>query len=130
MIVVDASAILEVLLRTRAARRIEERIFEAGQTLHAPHLIDLEILQVLRRYAANREISAERGREAVNDLAAFRLRRWAHDILLTRIWGLRQNLTAYDAAYVALAEALEAPLLTRDTRLASAPGIRARVEVA
>ena len=69
-------------------------------------------------------------REALDDLAAFRLRRWAHDALALRIWELRQNLTAYDAAYIALAEALGAPLLTRDRRLASAPGIRARVEVA
>jgi predicted nucleic acid-binding protein len=67
---------------------------------------------------------------ALDDLAAFRLRRWAHDALTFRIWDLRQNLTAYDAAYVALAEALGAPFLTRDERLASAPGIRTRVEVA
>ena len=130
MIVVDASAILEVLLRTPAAAVIEDRLFERGETLHAPHLVDLEILQVLRRYAAAGEISAERAREALDDLAAFRLHRWAHDALAMRIWGLRQNLTAYDAAYIALAEALGAPLLTRDRRLASAPGIRTRVEVA
>ena len=130
MIVVDASAMLEVLLRTPAAPAIEERLFEGGETLHAPHLIDLEVVQVLRRYAAAGEISAERAREALDDLAAFRLRRWAHEPLTLRIWDLRQNLTAYDAAYVALAEALSAPLLTRDRRLASAPGIRARVEVA
>jgi predicted nucleic acid-binding protein len=130
VIVVDASALLEVLLRTPAARSIEERVFERGETLHAPHLVDLEIAQVLRRYAAAGDISADRGREALDDLAAFRLRRWAHDALVMRIWDLRRNLTAYDAAYVALAEALDAPLLTRDRRLASAPGIRARVEVA
>ena len=115
MIVVDASAILEVLLRTPAAAVIEDRLFERGETLHAPHLVDLEILQVLRRYAAAGEISAERAREALDDLAAFRLHRWAHDALALRIWGLRQNLTAYDAAYIALAEALGAPLLTRET---------------
>ena len=130
MIVVGASALLEVLLRTPAARNIEERLFEPGETLHAPHLVDLEIAQVLRRYAAAGQISADRGREALDDLAAFRLRRWAHDALVMRIWDLRRNLTAYDAAYVALAEALAAPLLTRDRRLASAPGIFARVEVA
>ena len=130
MIVVDASAILEVLLRTPPAPAIEERLFERGEALHAPHLIDLEVLQVLRRYAAAGEISSQRAREALDDLAAFRLRRWAHDALALRIWELRQNLTAYDAAYIALAEALGALLLTRDRRLASAPGIRARVEVA
>ena len=130
MIVVDASAILEVLLRTPAAPAIEERLFERGEALHAPHLIDLEVLQVLRRYAAAGEISAERAREALDDLAAFRLHRWAHDALALRIWGLRQSFTAYAAAYIALAEALGAPLLTRDRRVASAPGIRVRVEVA
>ncbi len=130
MIVADASAILEVLLRTPAAPAIEARLFEPGEALHAPHLIDLEVLQVLRRYAAAGEISAARAREALDDLAAFRLRRWAHDPLAQRIWELRQNLTAYDAAYVALAEALGAPLLTRDRRMVSAPGIRTRVEVA
>ena len=81
MIVVDASAMLEVLLRTPAAPAIEERLFEGGETLHAPHLIDLEVVQVLRRYAAAGEISAERAREALDDLAAFRLRRWAHERL-------------------------------------------------
>jgi predicted nucleic acid-binding protein len=130
VIVVDASALLEVLLRTAAARSIEERLFEPGQTLHAPHLVDLEVAQVLRRYAAAGQIAPGRGREALDDLAAIRLRRWAHDALVMRIWDLRQILTAYDAVYVALAEALGAPLLTRDRRLASAPGIRARVEVA
>ena len=130
MIVVDASAILEVLLRTPAAPAIEKRLFERGETLHAPHLIDLEVLQVMRRYAAAGEISAKRAREALDDLAAFRMRRWPHDALTLRIWDLRQNFTAYDAAYVALAEALGALLLTRDRRLASAPGIRTRVEVA
>jgi predicted nucleic acid-binding protein len=113
-----------------SAPAIEERLFERGETLHAPHLVDLEVLQVLRRYAAAGEISAERAREALDDLAAFRLRRWAHDALALRIWELRQSLAAYDAAYVALAEALSAPLLTRDRRLALAPGIRAHVEVA
>jgi predicted nucleic acid-binding protein len=129
VIVVDASAILEVLLRTPAAPAIEERLFTRGETLHSPHLIDLEVLQVLRRYAAAGEISAERAREALDDLAAFRLRRWAHDALALRIWELR-HLTAYDAAYIALAEALGAPLLTRDRRLASAPGVWTHVEVA
>jgi len=129
VIVVDASALLEVLLRTPVARSIEERLFEPGQSLHAPHLVDLEIAQVLRRYAAGGQISAGRGREALDDLASFRLRRWPHESLIMRIWDLRRNLTAYDAAYVALAEALDAPLLTRDRRLATAPGIRARVEV-
>ena len=85
--------------------------------------------QVIRRYAAGGEIGAARGRQALADLADFPLRRYPHDFLLGRMWQLRHNLTAYDAAYVALAEALGIPLLTRDRRLAAATGHRARVEV-
>ena len=129
MIVADASALLEVLLRTPAAQGVQERLFEPGQTLHAPHLVDLEVAQVLRRYAAAGQISDARGCQALDDLAAFRLRRWPHEPLIPRVWELRQSLAAYAAAYVALAEALDAPLLTRDRRLASALGLRARVEI-
>ena len=129
MIVVDASALLEALLRTPAADSVEDRLFAPGQTLHAPHLLDVEVAQVIRRYAANGEIDGERGRMALADLADFPLRRYPHDFLLPRIWDLRSNLTAYDAAYVALAEALDAPLLTRDRRLAAAAGHRAQIEL-
>jgi predicted nucleic acid-binding protein len=129
MIVVDASAMIEVLLRTPAAAAVDARLFEPGETLHAPHLLDVEVAQVIRRYVANGDIDANRGREALDDLADLRLRRYPHDLLLPRIWELRHNLTAYDAAYVALAEALDAPLLTRDRRLAAAAGVSARVEL-
>jgi predicted nucleic acid-binding protein len=130
VIVVDASALLEVLLRTPAAAGVERRLFEPAQTLHVPHLLDVEIAQVMRRYALGGEISAQRGRLALADLADFPLHRYPHAVLLRRVWDLRHNLTAYDAVYVALAEALGAPLLTRDQRLASAAGHRARVELA
>ena len=129
MIVVDASAIIEVLLRTPAAAAVDARLFEPGETLLAPHLLDVEVAQVVRRYVANGDVDADRGREALDDLAALRLRRYPHDLLLPRIWALRHNLTAYDAAYVALAEALDAPLLTRDRRLAAAAGVSARIEL-
>jgi predicted nucleic acid-binding protein len=129
MIVVDASALLEALLRTPAAKAVEKFLFDPRQTLHAPHLLDVEITQVVRRYAANGEIDGERGRVALVDLVDFPLCRYAHDFLLPRIWDLRNNLTAYDAVYVALAEALDAPLLTRDRRLAGAAGHHARVEL-
>ena len=129
MIVVDASAVLEVLLRTLVAPAIERRLFAAGESLHAPHLIDIEVAQALRRYAAAGDMSAERGREALEDLTDLSLRRYPHDVLLPRVWELRANLTAYDAVYVALAEALGAPLITRDRRLASAAGRHATVEV-
>ena len=129
MIVVDASALLEVLLRTPAAKAVENRLFAPDQTLHAPHLLDLEVAQVLRRYAANQDIDSGRGRIALTDLADLSVRRYPHDFLLPRIWELRDNLTAYDAAYVALAEALDAPLLTRDKRLAAAAGHHAQIEL-
>ena len=103
-------------------------IFADSETLHAPHLIDLEIAQVLRRYVRSAAISAERGAEALADLVDFPLTRYPHHVLLPRIWQMRHGLTAYDAAYLALAEALEAPLLTRDRALARVSR-RIRVEV-
>ena len=120
MIVIDASALLEVLLRTQGARAIEARIFAPGETLHAPHLLDIEVAQVIRRFAGRGEITDSRGREALDDLANLTIRRYPHQLLLPRIWALRANFTAYDGAYVALAEALDAPLLTCDQRLATA----------
>jgi len=129
LIVVDASALIEVLLRTPAARTVENRLFAPGQTLHAPHLLDIEVAQVIRRYAARGEIDGERGRAALADLSDLPLQRYPHDFLLPRVWDLRNNLTAYDAVYVALAEALDAVLLTRDQRLAAAAGHHAGVEL-
>ena len=127
MIVVDASAILELLLNTRRATRVSERLFVAGETLHAPHLLDLEVAQVLRRYATAGALTEQRGDQALGDLRDLPLERYPHNLFLDRIWELRHNLTAYDAAYVALAEALAAPLVTRDAALARARH-RARVE--
>jgi predicted nucleic acid-binding protein len=129
VIVVDASALLEVLLNTRDADRVSDRLFASGETLHVPHLIDLEVAQVLRRYAASGVLTADRGAQALQDLTDFPLIRYPHDPLLPRIWELRHNLTAYDAAYVALAEALGAPLVTRDAALAGARGHSATVEL-
>lgn len=129
MIAVDASAILEILLRTERGDRVESRLLAPGESLCAPHLLDVEVAQVLRRYAAAGKLTSERGRQALDDLGEFPLHRYPHDWLLPRVWELRHNLTAYDAAYLALAEALEAPLVSCDGRLASAPGHAARVEI-
>ena len=129
MIVVDASAIIEVLLGTPDSGRVMERLFASGETLHAPHLLDLEVAQVLRRYALAGELDSARGLEALEDLADLPLTRYPHDLLLPRIWELRRNLTAYDAAYVALAEALAAPLVTRDAALVSMRVHHATVEL-
>jgi len=120
--------LLEVLLQTPAARRVSRILFAPNQTLHAPHLLDVEVAQVLRRYVRSAVISAERGAEALSDLADFPLARYPHFVLLARIWQLRQGLTAYDAAYVALAEALDARLVTRDRALARTSS-QVRVEV-
>jgi predicted nucleic acid-binding protein len=129
MIVVDASAVLDVLLRRSITLEIEERLFSPGESWHAPHIVDLEVAQVLRRHTTVGDMTPERGRQALDDLSALPLTRYRHDVLLPRIWELRHNATAYDAAYLALAEALAAPLVTRDVRLAGIPGHRAAIEL-
>jgi len=129
VIVVDASAVLELLLRTPAADRVAERVLAPTETLHAPHLVDLEVAQVVRRYVRSGEIDEPRGAVALADLGDLPIRRYRHDIFLSRIWELRGAVTAFDAAYLALSEALSAPLITRDARLASAPGHEATVEL-
>ena len=129
MIVVDASALLELLLNTPSGPLVARRLFAENETLHAPHLLDVEVAQVLRRYALSGELNPTRGRQALEDLADFPITRYPHDLLLSRIWELRHNITAYDAAYIALAEALAVPLLTRDAGLASATGHRAHIEL-
>ena len=128
MIVVDASAILELLLNTPHATRVAERLFAARETLHAPHLLDLEVVQVLRRHAAAGALSEQRVIQALEDLGDLPLERYPHHLFVDRIWALRHNLTAYDAVYVALAEALAAPLVTRDAALARGRH-QARVEI-
>jgi len=129
VIVVDASAVLEVLLVTPVGVRVGERIFAPGEALHAPHLLDVEVAQVLRRLLLAGDLTAGRGQEALEDLADLRLTRHPHRPFLARIWELRHNVTAYDAAYVALAEALGAPLLTCDAPLARSAGHTARIEL-
>ena len=129
MIVLDASAAVAVLLNVGPeARLIRERISQPDETLHVPHLFEVEVLHAVRRHNLGGALPAERMRLALN-----RLRQTAHPLphtsFLDRIWELRENLTAYDAAYVALAEALKASLVTTDARLAQAPGNRATVEL-
>lgn len=129
MIVIDASAVLELLFRTEGGDAVAARIAPDAETLHAPHVLDVEVVQAVRRYERANVIDGGRAFEALGDLALLDVTRHAHDFMWRRIWELRHNLTAYDAAYVALAEALPAPLLTADGRIAAASGHSARVEL-
>jgi predicted nucleic acid-binding protein len=129
LIVVDASALLEMLLQTQRANQLMQRALESSQRMHAPHLLDIEVTQVLRRLVQRKEITIARAEQALHDLAQLLIERHEHRALLPRVWQLRDSLTAYDAAYVALAEALEAPLLTCDAKLAGARGHRATIEL-
>ncbi|MCE9636036.1 MAG: type II toxin-antitoxin system VapC family toxin [Planctomycetes bacterium] len=129
MIVVDASAVIEFLLQTDAAAPIAERLLQEGRRVHAPQLMDLEVLQAFRRLVLAREVTQDRAGAAVARLITCGIRRWPHRSLRTRVWELRHNLTAYDATYVALAERLGCTVLTRDAKLARAPGLKRRVEL-
>ena len=129
MIVLDASAAIEWLLKSPAGVIIDKRIFARSESLHAPHLLDVEVAQVLRLYVREKMIAAQRGQEALEDLAGLPLERYPHDFLLPRVWELRATLTAYDAVYVALAELLDASLLTCDRKIASASRHSANIEV-
>ena len=130
MIVIDASAEVAVLLNVGPeVEAIRDRIARPAETLHVPHLFEIEVLHALRRPTLLGTVSPERARLALSRLHDTQLVRYPHTPLMERIWELKDNLTAYDAAYVALAEALDAPLVTLDARLARAPGVRASVEV-
>ena len=129
MIVLDASAAIDWLLQTTVGQQIEDRLYSGGESLHAPHLLDLEVAQVLRRLVRDGAVSAPRADQAVQDLADLRVTRYPDFIFLPHIWRLRDNFSAYDAAYVALTEKLRATLVTRDSGLASASARRVSIEL-
>jgi predicted nucleic acid-binding protein len=129
VIVVDASAVIAVLLNSAAGRRVAVLIRPPQISLHAPQLLDVEVLQVLRRNVLSGGLTVERGAIGVEALGQLDITRYGHEELAPRIWALKQSLSAYDAAYVALAEVLNAPLLTLDARLAAAPGHQADVHL-
>jgi predicted nucleic acid-binding protein len=128
MFVVDTSAVLEALAVADPAAGVLQRL-GSNPELHAPHLIDVELLHALRRLCLSGDLSEDRAADVRTDFRDLALIRWPHDALADRVWDLRHNLTVYDAAFVALAEALDAPLLTCDGRLAAAPGHEAHVEL-
>jgi predicted nucleic acid-binding protein len=138
VIVVDASAMLEFLLQTPLGARVESRLFRVREEFHSPHLMDVEVTQGLRRLVRSGEVGVTRAAEAIEDLGDFDLHRHGHLNLLARAWQLRENayrdvlplvnVTAYDAMYIALAEALEETMITCDSPLTKAPGHRARIE--
>lgn len=129
MIVIDASAAIELILRTALGEKVELRALIPEERLYAPHLLDLEVAQVLRRLTLLKEITAARAHDALGDFSELMVERAAHRELLPRVWQLRDSMTAYDGAYVALAEALNAPLLTCDGKLARSHGHRAKIEL-
>ena len=129
MIVLDASATLELLLNTPLAEQVANHALVAGVSLHAPHLIDVEIAQVLRRLVRKQQIDSARALTAFEDLRDLGITRYPHDVLLEGIWTLRDNATAYDAAYVALSLALDATLVTGDEALATIPAKGLRVHI-
>jgi predicted nucleic acid-binding protein len=120
LIVVDASAFADLVLDFANAPSIEEELRARAFDVHAPHVVDLEVLRVLRRFGV---------RAPLVDFLDLPIERYPHTLLLPRIWDLRDNFSAYDGVYVALAEGLQAPLLTSDRRLAKATRKYTDVEV-
>lgn len=129
MIVLDASAAVELLLRLPLGRKVITRITNPDIQLHAPHLLVIEVLQVLRRRVAAGSTTPAEATEAVRLIEEFDITYHDHLLLSRRVWELRDNLTAYDASYVTLAELLGATLLTADAELARAPGNNAEVDL-
>jgi predicted nucleic acid-binding protein len=130
VIVLDASAAVELLLALpRAAPDLRARLARSRETVHVPHVFDLEVVAAIRRHALRGVLSEQRARRALRALDDLRATRYSHVPLRPRIWELRENVTPYDAAYVALAEALPAPLVTVDAALAGAAGARAEVDL-
>jgi len=128
VIVLDASAVLEWLFDTPKAEALQH-ILNEETNLHAPELIDVEVAQVIRRYYLNQGISAERCQQALDDFCDLPIHRVSHRDLLPLIWHYRDNLSAYDAAYVALAELLNTRLITSDRKLSNAPNLAAEVQL-
>ncbi len=129
MIVLDASVAVELLLNTPLGARVGDRLAGDAETLHAPHLLDVEVLHVVRRLCVSGTLGERRARQALADLADLPVVRYSHEDLIGLAWTMRAALTAYDAMYVALAEALDATVVTCDGRLGRAHGHQVEVDV-
>ncbi len=129
MLVADASAVVEILMATSTGFVIEQRMFGSAESVAAPHLLDVEVLHAIRRFNRTNQLTAVRAEQALDDLDALEITRYGHEILRPAMWRLRDNLTAYDAAYVALAELLDATIVTCDGRLARSRGHAATFHV-
>lgn len=129
MIVLDASVAIQALVDTGGSGALARRSLLRASSVHAPHLLDLEVTATLRSLTARDVLDDAVAADAVEELGAMPIQRHEHTLLLSRIWELRRNVTAYDACYVALAEALGAVLLTADERLTRAPGLGCRIEL-
>ena len=127
--VLDASGAIELLLNTTAGKRLSARLADDTESVHVPHLIDMEIVRVLRRYVSHGTLDEGRGALALDRWRNLDVERYPHEPFLGRVWQLRDNVTAYDAIYVALAETLSTVLVTGDRRLVGAPGVRAAIEL-
>ena len=127
--VLDASGAIEFLLNTARGRKVGARLADHAEIVHAPHLIDIEIAHVLRRYVLDGTFGERHAARTLRHWRQLDVERYPHEPFLDRVWGLRDNVTAYDAIYVALAEALGEMLVTADRRLAGSPGLNVRVEL-
>lgn len=129
MLVIDASAVVEVVMGTPHGFVIEEAVFGSGEPIAAPHLIDVEVLHVVRRCHRQRLLTTERSEQALGDLANLPIMRYGHLPLYSAVWRLRDHLKAYDATYVALAEMFDAPIVTCDGKLARSTGHKVNVRL-
>jgi predicted nucleic acid-binding protein len=128
VLVVETSAVVAALAGRPPHGEVVDRLADDGD-LAAPHLLDVEFLQALRRLVLGRQLGEDRAADARDDFAALVIARYEHTLVADRVWELRHGLTAYDATFVALAELLEVPLVTCDARLDDAPGNRAVTEL-
>jgi predicted nucleic acid-binding protein len=129
LIVVDAGVLVAALAESGGRGALARQRLLRADSLHAPHLVDIEVVSALRGLCRSGKLPVAGAVGAIRDLTRLPVRRHAHDATLPRVWQLRENLTAYDAAYIALAETLDLPLVTSDARIALAPGVKCTVEL-